>query len=83
MNEILEKSYSILVDLFEVEDVETEKVKSLRNAFCSEMASVIVSLKEHDKLLVRGLNIVFLPEVKEGNFSRAFQVFKFLEDIEI
>lgn len=79
MNGILEKPYSILVDLFEVEDVDFKEAESLRKAFCSEMANIIIDFKGSSNILLNGLFVVYLPEVKEGNFKRAFQVYKFLE----
>lgn len=81
MNELLEKPYSILEDLFEVEDVDFKEAEKLRKAFCYEMASIIVSFKGSSNILLNGLNVVFLPDINEGNFKRAFQVYKFLEGV--
>ena len=59
MNGILEKPYSILVDLFEVEDVDFKEAESLRKAFCAEMANIIVGFKGSSNILLNGLFVVF------------------------
>ena len=83
MKELLKKPYTILVDLFETNEDEIEAIESLRKTFCSEMASVIRSFKNHESFLFYGLNDLYLADVEEGNYSKAFQVFKYLEEAKI